>query len=268
MLHLARSSSLIPLTALVALVGCGGGGGGGGSSANTAPAGFATTTPSAAETGLPVPTLELALTTQQMEALVSDLLTAYGKSGAGVAARVLGQLAPGAHPNAANCSSGSRTGNPINGYTYTDCTYDGYTFTGAATATVDTSASTYTLNYTNLSAKGPNGLNTALSGNTTCTIVGTAAKCIATNSEPVATNAEFKWGWDTALVNGVANGTHACGCAKTWNVTYYDFTGSSGKAIIKGNNGTAYITRNNASNYDVRLIVGSQGQDFNVTSAK
>lgn len=253
-----RCLAAVSITALTAC----GGGGGGEATPNTPPAGFATSLALPADTGLPTPTRTLS--TASPGEWIPDLVNAHANAGLGVAQRVLGQLAPSSgHPSPAPCSSGSMmaTGSPATSYTYASCTYDGYTFNGTAAVSVGTG--TYRLDYTGLAVTGPasNSISTTLAGNTECTISGATVKCVATNTG--TSGNEFKWGWDATMANGVANGTHACGCTDTWNVTFYDFTATAGKAIIQGGSGSvAYVTRTSATNYSVRLVVGGVGRDY------
>ncbi len=63
----------------------------------------------------------------------------------------------------------------------------------------------------------------------------------------------YRFGWNSDYANGVANGTHGCGCTDTWLVTLDNFTATSGAALIQASNGSALIRRNSANLWDAEL---------------
>lgn len=255
-----RKWSLPALTGvLVLLAGCGGGGGGGGSDDGGGSSEPFPEPPTSAVTGLEDPSFVLDGTEAQAIDLVADLLKGYGFAHAAVA---LQQLGSGASDLAApTCTSGTVTptgSGPAYNYTYSGCVLGGFTFDGTVIAQpTDTG---FRIDYDALKVSlGSTVLAEEASGATVCTVQdGQPTRCIAEFPFGLPEGRDnFRWGWDSTWTAGVVNGTHQCGCEATWNVTYIGFDGASGEAIILGSNGdTAYVKRENATDFTVRAKVG------------
>jgi hypothetical protein len=64
------------------------------------------------------------------------------------------------------------------------------------------------------------------------------------------------WGRDTVVTAAGVSGTHQCSCSQgSWNVTFNNFTASSGKAFVYATNGTANVTRTGLKTFTVALAV-------------
>lgn len=253
--------------ATLLLTACGGGGGGGGDTDSFDPTEYPTPVDTAGS-GLSAPSRSLTGEQTESSDLLDNLLDAIPHIPGAVAVQQLGRVAPEAGVAASGgvytCPGGGTVtytggaGSPLN-YVYAACAIDGYVFEGGATATLAAGGNAFTVVYSALAVTGPDSLAIVAVGSTECALnAGALGGCVArypTGSLVPAEN--FVWGWDTTWAAGVANGTHQCGCVLTWNATYQDFGSASGKAVIAGSNGTAYVDRLSATAFNVRTVIGS-----------
>lgn len=253
-------------TVVLSACGGGGGGGGGGGTSPTAP------TPPA-NTGLSAPTLTLTQSLGAATPLVDEMMLTYALADDAQATRALGSLVPGVGNTSTspyNCSSGGTityttdaSGNLA--YTYNNCSNGTYTFNGTSqvTPTVNAGALSYQISFTNLQLSSPGGLSSSVTGSLACTPSATAGQ----SSICITSAGGYVWGYDIGYgSNGTANGTHQCGCGTgTWNVTFNDFSETSGEAEIFATNGSAIVTRTGAKTFTVVMFVGNVSETYNVT---
>lgn len=252
---------------VAALGGCGGGGGGGGSSSSDFDDTDYPTPPSTEGSGLEAPSRVLTGERSEAVELLRNLsVEAWPQLPEAVALQALGTVSPAAVVGAGGtyaCSSGNITSTGGSALattlTYNNCVIEGYTFNGSATATTATDGSSYQITYSGLGLSGLDIDVATAEGATECQVnVATSALLGCVSQYPTGSTVEkenFVWGWDSGWDGSQANGTHQCGCTRTWNVTYADFTSTAGKAVISGSNGTAYIDRKGGNLYDVRVVI-------------
>lgn len=249
--------------AVVALSACGGGGGGGGggSSADFNEADYPEP-PSLAGSGLTEPTRTLTGTQDEARELLVNLRDAFPNVKVAVALQALGKVvnAGGAVATGSGsfaCPAGGTVAYVDGSYTANACQVDGYTFDGPATLVIAASGQTLTLGYDALAVNGNVISNFTAAGQTECQLTGTVVgSCVSRYPTGSSVEAEnFVWGWDSTWTGTLAGGTHQCGCTRTWNVTYQDFSTTSGKATILGSNGVAYIDRVGQNTFNIWTYV-------------
>ncbi len=262
---------LVCALALAGLAACGGGGGGEDSAKAMDDNWNVADYPSPVDeagSGLSAPSREFkGNDSAERYALFQNLMDAIPKIPGALAVQQLGKVAAGVGINGADgsyaCPEGgeatrSGAGTALQGYSYSNCVSGGYTFNGEASATVNGAGTVLSIAFLGLdiSASGTSVVDDAI-GSAKCVLSGTTVgKCIAEYpTGSVEQKENFVWGWDTALTAGAANGTHQCGCEATWNVTYKNFGPTSGKAVIAGKNGNAYINRLDACRFTVKTVI-------------
>jgi hypothetical protein len=222
-------------------------------------------------TGLSEPTLKLTLDNDDAVLLAKKMVDAGDQSAGAAATLALGPLDPAVTgaPSPLTCPGGGTlsytgSGSSVRTYTYDNCVTGPYTFTGNATLTPTLEGGVmtrFTLDFSGLRASGQ-GSPSSLTGSLDCvvaTAAGAAPAC-------VSNFAHVKWGWDSVLTDAGMSGTHQCSCAQgTWNVSFVNFNGNSGKAFVYATNGTADVTRTGAKTFTVVLTVEGTTRAFAIT---
>lgn len=271
-----KSSSLLRAMVLViglaGLSACGGGGDSGAASANSVGSTIAPTPPS--NTGLSTPTLSLSQSLSAVIPLVEEMVSVYALADDAQATKALGSLVPGiggAAPQTYSCSSGqidlAANADGSIDYTYNTCSDGTYTFSGTSRVTPTVGAggavTSYRLDFANLQFAGPGGLVSTASGSVTCLPPATAGAGPSCTTDV----GNYVWGSDISYSSsGTANGSHQCNCGQgTWNVTFNDFTPTSGEANVFATNGSASVTRTGAKTFTVVLFLGTTAETYSVT---
>lgn len=276
--QIRRLRVLFASAATVAFAACGGGGGSSSGSGcvdvnsngcvapSPSPSTPSPPAPATSETGLSDPTLKLNDGINDVLMLVIEMRDAGMQAPGAGAATALADLTPDSSDLSAvpTCSGGgtltatAKTGGDYT-YTYTDCKSAGYTFNGTATVS-STASDKFDLSFTGLKVSGNSSPET-IDGSLDCTVsttAGTAAQCIAHYGD-------YKWGYDVAYTSGGAQGTHQCNCGNgSWNVTFKDFTSSSGTANVYATNGTAVVTRNGDKNFSATVEINGSIKSYDV----
>lgn len=268
----SKGSSLKWLAALgaagvMAACGGGGGGGGGGAADDDFDASDYPTPPATAGSGLEAPSRVLTGERAEAVELLRNLsIDAWPELPEAVGLQVLGTVSPTMIQTGAGgtyaCAAGGTIGwagggtSPLS-VTYNNCVIGGYTFNGDAT--VASTAVGYDIGFTGLSIAGLGIDAPTVEGATECQVnatTGALLGCVSRypSGSPVEKE-NFVWGWDSRWDGTTAEGTHQCGCTRTWNVGYAGYTASSGKAVIAGSNGVAYVNRRGTNLFDVRVVI-------------
>lgn len=255
-----------------ALTACGGGGGGGSDGEDFNVDNYPTP-PAADVSGLTAPTRTLVGDRDDARDLLVNLRDAFPKVHGAVALQALGQAAPRPTGPGFTGSQACPQGGEVNyagtsatllNYTYVGCRVGSYTYNGDAVATVAADGRSYTLTYDGLDVAGQN-LALDATGITLCQAVDAAGTIRCTSRYPTGSPVEAEnliWGWDSSWDGVEAEGTHQCGCTRTWNVTYDDFSTTSGKATILGSNGVSYIDRLATNRFNIRTIINGTTYEF------
>lgn len=196
--------------------------------------------PPSAETGLAAPTRVVKHEARFPFEVLDHVLKSYRASAGAAALKAAGRLTPGlaqAGTSPFACSGGGNISwtNPAQGqyaYSYNACRDSGYTFTGSSTAQAGAGGAGWQKSFAALQA----GTLADLAGTVDCWVptAGAAARCLVTHGGWV-------WGFDARYGDGKANGTHRDVGPTTWNVTFTDFTTTTGTVVAFGTDGTASL---------------------------
>jgi hypothetical protein len=229
-----------------------------GTATTTSPTGvlWEMTVPDSARTGLSF-TRPKALTDDvaTFREVVAKLQVAFEAGPAVAATQSMGKAA---QPYGTSVCTSGASGQYANGALYLSrCVVDGFELTAVSLSAAGTIGGGYQITTTSLAVGSGPGIPaiTELRNVTAdCERVDGQSKCKVTYKG--SDNIDYQFGWDSAVSivdrNVALNGTHDCGCEGTWQITYANFTGLAGRALVLGQGAQkAEFVRRDRDVYDI-----------------